>query len=158
MRIGIRDLADPLRGQPMKSPFAVQVAIDGTACCGGAAPCGAEEDPPVLGTPDPSGLPLLRILSRAVSYADEEGTPRYAWTPVLTGIALLTEERTELNDATGQTMVKRSAVVGWSGEPQDAPAETAVAEDEQGNRWEITSLVALPGRIELQMQRIADAP
>jgi hypothetical protein len=107
VRIGIRDLADPLGRIARPGAFSVPVGLDEDkgGCCGGAAPCGCAEPTPDPEGPRPDGLPTLTILARKVSFLDEEGTPRYGWTPVARGLALMSEEREELNDATGHTMV-----------------------------------------------------
>lgn len=86
---------------------------------------------------------------------DADGTPQWQWLDVVSGPALMFESRKELNDATGQTLVLARAVLGWSGD-RDAPHETAVAIDSRGHRWQITSVVALPGRLEMQMEWLDD--
>jgi hypothetical protein len=154
VRIG---LSDPFGRQlGARGQFSIPVALDQDRHDGGCS-CGCG-DAPVPEVPDEPLLPTLTIRERARLLFTADGVPKFDWTDVLVDApVLMFETRQELNDATGQTLVKARAVVGWTGEGV-VPKETAVAWDGAGKRWEITSVVGtLPGRLELQMERLDDA-
>jgi hypothetical protein len=157
MRIG---LSDPFGRQfGVTSPYSVPVALDddqpGSACgCGDGDP----EDPDPTGPPD-TGLPTLTLKARARKFRDDEGTMRFEWTTVTSGPAFVYKTRTETNDATGQTLERAEVALAWDGEDgQVPPKETAVVIDEDGARWDVTSLLPAPGRLNIVMERIDEAP
>lgn len=152
MRIGLSTDFGRSRCAPGPSAFSLPVALDGPCGCSGGCGCASDgEEPP----PDTGDLPVLTLRKRGEMYMTEAGNPRWEWEEVLSGPAITYEQRTEVNDVNGQVKVVASATMAFDGEV--APAkETAVAW--QGDvRWSITSLVALPGRLELKLERI-DGP
>jgi hypothetical protein len=157
MRIG---LSDPFGRQfGVSSPFSVPVALDddrpGSACgCDDGLP--GDPDSPA---PPVAGMPTLTLKARARKFRDEDGTLRFDWTTVTSGPAFVYKTRVETNDATGQTMEKAEVALAWSGdEGLVPPKETAVVFDEAGARWEVTSLLPAPGRLNILMERIDEAP
>lgn len=152
MRVALHDDFGVSRCAPSRTDTVLgwTVALDGdwpgkTCGCATVAP---PESPPA------TGLPTLAIRERSRMYFGPDGEPHYEWTDVVSGPALLLEERSETNDATGQTKVTATAAVAWeSGTP---PRETAVAHDSRGYRWEVVSCQALPGRLQLKLERIDD--
>lgn len=148
MRIELSEGCGPVTGL-----FSLAVGLDDDfpgGCCGGNCSCG---DTPGESEPE---WPTLTVRQRERTAMDFDGVPLLDWFTVATGPAIEYVKRVETNDATGQTLVKVSAVIGWDGEHQ--PRETAVVWDSDGRRWEITSMNALPGRLEMQLERIEDGP
>jgi hypothetical protein len=148
MRVELSDGCGPEPGA-----YSMAVVLDDdfpTGCgCGGAC-CGGE--------PEDSLLPTLTIRERVRDAFDFTGTPQLSWRTAVHGAAVTYTERRETNDATGQTKVTATAVLGWT--PEDdgpAPKESAVVWDGSGKRWELTACNPLPGRLELTMERIDDA-
>ncbi|HEV2927249.1 MAG TPA: hypothetical protein VGW74_01040 [Propionibacteriaceae bacterium] len=138
--------------------FSVPVALDDDfPGCGCGGPCsdddGLDGDDGELG----QTLPTLTIRERLRDTFDFTGTPQLSWRTAGSGPAISYVERRETNDATGQTMVTAKAVLGWDAGVA-APKETAVVWDDAGIRWNVTSCEALPGRLELLMDRIDDSP
>ncbi len=151
MRVGLRDDFGLSRCAPASSPYSLQVALDGDP--GGG--CGCNPEPTSPEPPAESGAVTLTITERGRKFYDSDGTPRFSWTEVFSGPVALFETRRELNDATGQTLVKAKVLIAW---PDDTPPpkETAVARDSRGWRWEITSSEPRPGRLQLQLEYIDD--
>ena len=142
---------------PDTGSYSLPVALDddySDECrCGGA--CCGDDDDESPGEP----LPVLTVRERKRSSVDFTGTPLLAWHTAAHGASISYVERRETNDATGQTKVTATAVLGWDEDEYGAaPKESAVVWDDAGNRWELTSCTALPGRLNLVMERIDDAP
>jgi hypothetical protein len=140
---------------PEPSVWSMAVLLDddrpGCGCGSGGECCG--QDP----TED-SALPTLSVRERQLQEYDFTGTPQWGWITRVEGPAIQYTERRERNDATGQTMVTASAVLAWDSDTDGAaPAESAVIWDSGAKRWEITSCTALPGRLEIRMERVDDA-
>jgi len=151
MRVGLSDDYGRHRCAAEAGLYSVPVGLDGDWPGGGSCGCALATSPePVPG----GGLPTLTIRERTRQFLGPDGEPRYKWVDVVTGPALLLEERKETNDATGQTKVTATAAVAWEG--GTAPRETAVAHDSRGYRWEVVSCSALPGRLDMKLERIDD--
>jgi hypothetical protein len=151
MRIQLADGCLPTAGE-----FSMAVGLDDDfpdGCrCGGQC-CDEETSEPEL------PVPTLTIRERVRDAFDFTGTPQWSWRTAATGPAVTYSERRETNDASGQTKVTATAVLGWSEEDDGpAPKESAVVWDSDGKRWELTSCNPFPGRLELVMERVDDAP
>jgi hypothetical protein len=140
---------------PEPGAYSVPVLLDDDfpddGCrCGGEC-CGDDQ-------PEDNPLPTLSVRERERDTFDFTGTPQLSWRTAVEGPAITFTQRRETNDATGQTMVTASAVLGWNEEDDGpAPAESAVVWDSDGHRWELTACNPLPGRLELTMERVDDA-
>lgn len=133
-------------------PVVLDDDLPGGCGCGGACCCGDGDDAQEPGLP----LPTLTVRERIRDGADFTGTPQLTWRTAGSGPAITYEQRRETNDGGGQTLVTATAVLGWV-EDEPAPKETAVVWDSDGHRWQLTSVRALPGRLELAMQRVEDS-
>jgi hypothetical protein len=149
MRVELSDGCGP---EPGAYSMAVVLDDDFPGGCGCGGTCCGDDEPE-----DPS-LPTLSIRERMRPTFDFTGTPQLSWRTAVQGPAIMYSERRETNDATGQTKVTATAVIGW--DPEDdgpAPKESAVVWDGDGKRWELTVCNPLPGRLELVMERVDDA-
>lgn len=163
MRIGLQDDAGFSRCAPGRSPFSIPIGLDDDLGCG--CGCGIVGDGTGNGNgnggvvdptdPPDSGVPTATIRYRAKLYYDGDGTPTYEWAVLGSGSVVLLQERTELNDATGQTQVLANGEVSWADE-LGTPTETCVAWI-GGVRYEVLSCVRLPGRLRLKLERLDDA-
>lgn len=151
VRIGLRTDWGAVPCRPEPGEFSVPAGLDQDVGCPCGGGCGC--DP---AAPTDRGLPTLTVRERTRRFYDTDGNPRYEWATVAEGEALLFETRQETNDATGQTLVSASAAIGWAGGV--APKETAVVLDSRGHRWEVVACDPLPGRLQLRLQWIDDAP
>jgi hypothetical protein len=146
VRIGLHDDVGQDRCAPARGAWSIPLALDGDL--GPRCGCPVPVDQPVVEVPTAS----LRRRSRL--YYDAEGTPTYDWSELGEGPIVLSEDRTELNDATGQTKVVATAEVSWADSLPDVD-ETAVLWT-GGLRYEVTSAVRAPGRLKLTLERLSD--
>lgn len=150
MRVQLRDDHRP-RPDSAAGVWSIPVALDGdppgTSCAVGCAP-GQGENPPPTGW-----LPSLEVRERSRAGITEEGVAQYTWQPLHQGPASSMEERQEVNDATGNTMVTAKATMQWP-DGKRAPLETAVAWDSRGYLWRISSSALSGGALSLKLERL----
>jgi hypothetical protein len=149
MRIGLRDDGGRYVADPGVVGFSVPVMLDQDRPGG---PCGCGE--PSGEVPDTSastGLPVRTVQERKVQYFDVDGNPQYEWVNVHTGEVIEVSQREELNDATGQTRVLATLVMGWPDGTRAVKEKDRVL-DEDGNRWAILSTKPGVGSVGLELE------
>ena len=102
---------------------------------------------------DPA-FPELTVWRRVRVGWTEEGAPQFSWEHVVTGTAIVYEERSEWDSEAGVTFVEGSAVVLYDGD--DIPNEACVV-DCNGFRYRVFDMGRPPGRLEIRMRRTEDA-
>lgn len=152
MRIALEDDYGCSAEESWSVPVVLDDDLPGGCGCGGPCCCGDGDGAQEPGTP----LPTLTVRERIRDGADFTGTPQLTWQTAGSGPAITYEQRRETNDAAGQTLVTARAVLGWA-EDAPVPTETAVVWDGAGNRWQVSRVAALPGRLELDMSRVEDS-
>lgn len=99
-------------------------------------------------------LPTVSVLGRALDGYDDDGNPKWKWSPILDGVAATEEPnaRTETNDAEGATVVRTAITVLWPRAAADVP-ETAMVRDGQDNLWGVVSALRTGDTCRLVVQR-----
>lgn len=114
---------------------------------------GVDEDvviPPVVETRVTHDL-TVRLRTR--NGYDDDGVPLFEWTVLLTGPAILWEEREEFDAHAGLTRVKAKATMLYEGETQ--VTESALVTRGDDTSYRVKGVRQVPGRLEFDLERIA---
>ena len=136
------DVVDPLV-DPVSS---VKVALsDDETCC---ADCTV-----VPTTTTTEVNPTVTIKVRVRTGYDEDGTPTFEWTTLLTETAVVWVMREEFDAEAGFTLVRAQMIVPYASETQ--VPETATVSLDDGTRWRIVGGVQQwPDRLGLEVERL----
>lgn len=113
---------------------------------------------PVMTADDPAPLtrqsvnPTLTVSARTRTGYNDDGAPLFTWTEVLTGEAILFEQRTEYDPDAGLTRVVGTATLLYEG--AEKVVETAMVTDPAGGRWRVTAVSQTPGHLMLTLARL----
>lgn len=148
-RVALRDdRLDPSRDAPDR----VQVALDDDGC----APCRLSSGlgPAEQTETDPgSVLPVLTVRLRERTGYDDDGNPKFSWTTVAEGPAIVFTRREEFDADAGFTQVFATGLVMYDGD-LEIP-ETASVVDDDGTLWRVLAVRQQPGSLGFDLERIA---
>lgn len=99
--------------------------------------------------------PTLTVRRRWRTGYDEDGNPEFDWADVVTGVAILWEERTELDDVAGVTHIVARTVILYDGDEE--VVETSIVESSHGGLFRVLSVAQTPDRIEMKLERLEDS-
>lgn len=128
-----------------ESSMSVPVALDDD--CGVTVECGV-----VSSTVVDSTLPMLALRVRSHDGYDSDGNPVFTWNDLVTARSVVWEQRTEVDDVSGLTLVVARTIVPLAG--SDDVRETLVVWDEAGARWRCSAVDRYPERLELLLERV----
>lgn len=110
-----------------------------------------EDLPPTVETEVNPRL-TVRLRSRT-GYDDETGAPEFDWTTLIEDApTILWTEREEFDADAGLTRERARATLRYEG--STAVTETASISADDGRRWRVVAVRQVPGRLELEMERL----
>lgn len=108
------------------------------------------DDPETL--VDVEVLPTVTVRQRVPQGYDADGDPLFSWTTVVSDVAVLWEQRREMDDVAG--VVDHLAVCQVLYDGNAAVSESAVVETSFENVWRVVSVRQLPDRLEFDLHRV----
>lgn len=102
----------------------------------------------------PEVNPTLVVKMRTRDGYTDDGDKRFVWETVVSGVAAVWEQRTEIGDSEGITRLSARATILYRGQKQITEAAGVWIE---GVRWRVLSALTFHDRVELTLMRAEDS-